>query len=193
MQGFGERHGGLTRWETTPDGPVLHAGDGSTAALDPPYPAPDAQDVAGLVDDALRPRAGRRPPGNAGVATPARCWRVGGSRRRRRAPANVQSRTAAGGWSQQRYARRRANQADDLVGALVEHSVRLVVPASPAWLVTGGDRPLVEAALDDARLRPLAGVPRGRHLTVPDPSGRVVADLPRLLRTFQVRLRETTG
>jgi hypothetical protein len=33
---------------------------------------------------------------------------------------HVQSRTAAGGWSQQRYARRRGNQADALVQAVVE-------------------------------------------------------------------------
>lgn len=38
----------------------------------------------------------------------------------------VQSRTAAGGWSQQRFARRRANQADGLVGAVAEHAVRLL-------------------------------------------------------------------
>ena len=31
---------------------------------------------------------------------------------------HVQSRTAAGGWSQQRFARRRGNQADALVGAV---------------------------------------------------------------------------
>lgn len=39
----------------------------------------------------------------------------------------VQSRTAAGGWSQQRYARRRDNQADELVGAVVEHAARILV------------------------------------------------------------------
>ena len=44
----------------------------------------------------------------------------------------VQSRTAAGGWSQQRFARRRANQADGLVGAAAEHAVRLLSGIRPA-------------------------------------------------------------
>ena len=49
----------------------------------------------------------------------------------------VQSRTAAGGWSQQRFARRRANQADGLVGAAVEHAVRLLTGIRPAGVVLG--------------------------------------------------------
>ncbi|MGL5852830.1 MAG: Vms1/Ankzf1 family peptidyl-tRNA hydrolase, partial [Phycicoccus sp.] len=39
----------------------------------------------------------------------------------------VQSRTAAGGWSQQRFARRRANQADELVGATADVAARIVL------------------------------------------------------------------
>ena len=52
---------------------------------------------------------------------------------------HVQSRTAAGGWSQQRFARRRANQADALVEAVAEHLARILgeSPAAP----TGGWRP----------------------------------------------------
>ncbi|WP_397333787.1 Vms1/Ankzf1 family peptidyl-tRNA hydrolase [Ornithinimicrobium sp. INDO-MA30-4] len=37
----------------------------------------------------------------------------------------VQSRTAAGGWSQQRYARRRGNQADALVNAVADRAAAM--------------------------------------------------------------------
>ncbi|ANS77666.1 hypothetical protein SGUI_0270 [Serinicoccus hydrothermalis] len=45
---------------------------------------------------------------------------------------HVQSRTAAGGWSQQRYARRRGHQADALVEAVVGHAARLLAPPAPS-------------------------------------------------------------
>ncbi len=45
---------------------------------------------------------------------------------------HVQSRTAAGGWSQQRFARRRGNQADALVEAVAGHTSRLLEEASAA-------------------------------------------------------------
>ncbi len=40
---------------------------------------------------------------------------------------HVQSRTAAGGWSQQRFARRRGKQADELVDAVVGHARRVLL------------------------------------------------------------------
>src|SRR5699024_5847396 len=43
----------------------------------------------------------------------------------------VQSRTAAGGWSQQRFARRRENQAEGLVRAAADHAVRVLAPRLP--------------------------------------------------------------
>ncbi|MGD8149028.1 acVLRF1 family peptidyl-tRNA hydrolase [Ornithinimicrobium sp. Y1694] len=67
---------------------------------------------------------------------------------------HVQSRTAAGGWSQQRYARRRANQADELVEAVVAHAVRVLAEgeeqlrATVGGLVLGGDRSLAAQVLE---------------------------------------------
>lgn len=82
---------------------------------------------------------------------------------------HVQSRTAAGGWSQQRFARRRANQADELVGAVTEHAVRLLVGSRARGLVVGGDKALVAAVLEDARLAALDGLPRRELFDLPDP------------------------
>jgi hypothetical protein len=94
---------------------------------------------------------------------------------------HVQSRTAAGGWSQQRFARRRGNQADELVRAVRDHAVRLLVPApvgesglSAFALVVGGDRTLVAEVLDDPRLAGLAGLPRRELYDVPDPTRAVL-------------------
>lgn len=88
----------------------------------------------------------------------------------------VQSRTAAGGWSQQRYARRRANQADELVEATAGHLARLLAGAGgipglggQPGLVVGGDRALVEAVLQEAPLRGLDALPARTLYDLPDP------------------------
>ena len=81
----------------------------------------------------------------------------------------VQSRTAAGGWSQQRFARRRSNQADGLVGATVEHAVRLLAGIRPSGLVLGGDKALAASLLEDDRLAGLRDLPRRELYDLPDP------------------------
>ncbi len=81
----------------------------------------------------------------------------------------VQSRTAAGGWSQQRFARRRANQADGLVGAAAEHAVRLLTGIRPTGLVLGGDKALAASLLEDDRLARLRDLPRRELYDLPDP------------------------
>lgn len=92
---------------------------------------------------------------------------------------HVQSRTAAGGWSQQRFARRRANQADALVGAVQDHLTRLRHEAgiTPASLARGGDRALVAEVLDDARLRDLADLPSRDYPSLPDPKRAILDDV----------------
>src|SRR5262249_18275986 len=54
----------------------------------------------------------------------------------------VQGRPAAGGWSQQRFARRRENQAKAAAGQAAAIVARLLLPAVSglATVVTGGDR-----------------------------------------------------
>jgi hypothetical protein len=90
---------------------------------------------------------------------------------------HVQSRTAAGGWSQQRFARRRGNQADALVTAVRDHAVRLLTGAgdvAATGLVVGGDRALVAEVLDDPRLGRLARLPRRELYDLPDPRADVL-------------------
>lgn len=91
---------------------------------------------------------------------------------------HVQGTTKAGGWSQQRYARRRDNQARAAFDAAGETALRVLVTEAnmaPEALVCGGDRPAVDAVLADPRLRTLAAVRTSRWLALPDPSAAVLA------------------
>lgn len=186
IDGFAERHGGSTQRFT--DG-VLHLEgvDGAVAAITPPYPVV-ATDVSGFTAAVQRiPRTGviliRRGgfaaaivEGDAVIASDV------GKR-------HVQGRTAAGGWSQQRFARRRDKQVHELVEAAADYVTRVIVPALPVdYLATGGDKPLVEEVLTDTRLRQLTKIPRGPHLDVPDPRRDVVTSLPERLSTVRVDL-----
>jgi len=174
------------------DGLRLAAPDGSTATLAPPFPMPgDVTDVAGLLASA----SGDRRCAALLVRRGGYACAVldGGSVTASKVGSRyVQSRTAAGGWSQQRFARRREGQARELVQAAVETAARVLLPAlgPTSWLVTGGDRPLVEAALAAPRLAALGRLPRGPHLAVGDPRSDVVRALPGLLRAVRIVLIE---
>jgi VLRF1 release factor-like protein len=104
----------------------------------------------------------------------------------------VQGRTAAGGWSQQRFARRRDNQTDAVVGAAAETAVRVLLPhvAGTAALFTGGDRGLVDDVLTDPRLRALAVLRRDPALEVGEPTKAVLLTTPEQFRAVQVHIVE---
>lgn len=86
---------------------------------------------------------------------------------------HVQGRTKAGGQSQQRFARRRDNQARAAYEAAAEHAARILgVLPTQAPIVTGGDHAGVEAVLQDRRLAALHVVPP--FLAVPDPRRSVL-------------------
>ncbi len=102
----------------------------------------------------------------------------------------VQSRTAAGGWSQQRFARRRSNQADELVGAVTEHAVRLLRGSGAHGLVLGGDHTLAEAVLEDDRLARLRDLPRLELYDLPDPRFAVLERALERARAVRVTIEE---
>jgi hypothetical protein len=102
----------------------------------------------------------------------------------------VQSRTAAGGWSQQRFARRRGNQADALVEAVAAHTLVHVIPGRPQGLVVGGDRALVRQVLTDQRLRGLADLPWRELYDLPDPRREVLERALDRGRAVRIRLTE---
>jgi hypothetical protein len=90
---------------------------------------------------------------------------------------HVQGRTKAGGQSQQRFARRRDNQARQAYEAAADHAHRILVlenPAPVSALVCGGDRAAVEQVLTDNRLHHLEALRVDPWLAVPDPRRAVL-------------------
>jgi hypothetical protein len=83
---------------------------------------------------------------------------------------HVQGRTKAGGQSQQRFARRRDNQARQAYEAAADHAARIL--GGVGVVVTGGDHGAVEAVLADQRLAGLVVV--GPWLAVADPRRAVL-------------------
>ncbi len=104
---------------------------------------------------------------------------------------HVQGRTKAGGQSQQRFARRRDNQARQAYEAAADHAVRLL-GAVPA-LVCGGDRVAVEAVLSETGC---AGWPcrrTPRWLPVPDPRRAVLEAAVADALAAEILLSEAEG
>ena len=89
---------------------------------------------------------------------------------------HVQGRTKAGGQSQQRFARRRDNQARQAYEAAAEHAHRILVreTAPIQALVCGGDRSAVEQVLAEARLHHFEELRVEPWLAVPDPRRAVL-------------------
>lgn len=89
---------------------------------------------------------------------------------------HVQGRTKAGGQSQQRFARRRDNQARQAYEAAADHAHRILVSEAGGVdaLVCGGDRSAVDVVLSDPRLAGVAARRVEPWLTVPDPRRAVL-------------------
>jgi hypothetical protein len=98
---------------------------------------------------------------------------------------HVQGRTKAGGQSQQRFARRRDNQARQAYEAAAEHAAR-ILGGLTGPIVTGGDRTAVDEVLLDPRLRTLTVV--GPWLAVPDPRRGVLEQAVRDACAVQVEV-----
>ncbi|TGN65922.1 hypothetical protein EXE59_19685 [Nocardioides eburneiflavus] len=84
---------------------------------------------------------------------------------------HVQGRTKAGGQSQQRFARRRDNQARQAYEAAADHAAR-ILSGTTRLVVAGGDHAAVDAVLDDPRLSSATVV--APWLPVPDPRRAVL-------------------
>jgi hypothetical protein len=184
--GFAERHGAVTP-SVTEEGLCLAADDGATASFAHPWGSGATVGVFAAAVLAPR-RIGVLLVRRGGYACAA--VDAGGVTVSKVGHRYVQGRTAAGGWSQQRFARRREKQTDELTGAAVDVAARLLLDPSPEVVATGGDRRLVDRVLADPRLRALGALPRGPHLAVGDPSADLVRSLPDLLTRVVVTVTE---
>ncbi len=102
----------------------------------------------------------------------------------------VHGRSAAGGTSQHRFARRREKQASEALGAAADTAVAVFAPYAGRIdaVVLGGDRRAMAQLRDDPRLAPYFGLAVERFLTVPDPRLTVLRGTPRLFRAIRIRL-----
>ncbi len=104
----------------------------------------------------------------------------------------VHGRSAAGGTSQHRFARRREKQAAEALSAAADTAVAVLGPFGGELdaVVLGGDRRAVEALRADPRLKRFFELAVDRFLTVPDPRLTVLRDTPRMFSAIRIRLTE---
>jgi hypothetical protein len=104
----------------------------------------------------------------------------------------VHGRNAAGGWSQQRFARRREGQAAQAAGNAADDAAKVLLPRLAALqaVVLGGDHRAVEALREDERLAPIFALAVDRFLTVPEPRLAVLIAAPRMFRALRTRVVE---
>ena len=107
----------------------------------------------------------------------------------------VHGRSAAGGWSQQRFARRREGQVRVALAAASDVAATLLLPVAGTLdaVVIGGDRRSVDAVLADPRLAPLRPLVVGPLLDVPDPKRAVLDTAPARYRSVQVVVVDPAG
>lgn len=174
----------------------MEAGDGSWAEIEVPWPplaAASANPLSTLLAHVDAPRRlalllVRKGGFAVGVLEPEGLAQTKvGSR-------HVKGRTKAGGWSQQRYARRRAQQAQVAYAAAANAAATMLLPllGTIDGLVPGGDRQAVRAVLEDHRLRPLSDLPRGRFLAVPEPRRAVLDQAAEDCRAVVVHVADIT-
>ncbi len=103
----------------------------------------------------------------------------------------VHGRSAAGGQSQQRFARRRDGQVRVALAAAADNAVAVLLPERDGLdgLVLGGDRRAVDAVLADARLAVLRPLVVGALLDVPDPRLRVLREMPARFHAVRIHVR----
>lgn len=165
LENFEKRHGPYTLTDSL----TATAEDGSTAYIRGPFGTTVQQvpvDVPEIAWGLLLVRRGGFAVAAGTTPTPE-LSKVG--------KRHVQGKTKAGGWSQQRFARRRDNQAREAFEAAADHAHRILVQERPLdALVCGGDRAAVDAVLEDPRLRGLADKVTDPWLAVPDPNAAVL-------------------
>jgi len=181
LENFATRHGPYTA-----EGLSVVAADGAVAEFESP-----AADLAQLIDEAVRPRRiglllARKGAVAVGIAD-------GSELVVSKVDTHyVQGRTAAGGWSQQRFARRRDNQAKAAAADGAGIVARLLLPQvrTLTAVVAGGDRTAVDAILAEPTLKPVAELRAERFLDVPEPRHAVLVAAIAQARAVRVLIKE---
>ena len=191
IERFGAGHGGLAGSAVDADAVTLTAADGTVALLQVPFPPlqgshPDALVAHALADRRVGVLLVRLGGYAAGVFDGSRlvASKVGSRQ--------VHGRSAAGGQSQQRFARRREGQARQALAAAADTAAAVLLPAVSTLdaVVLGGDRRAVDEVLTDPRLAPLRALAAAARIDVPDPKLKVLQRAPELYRAVRIQLSD---
>ena len=193
---FTQRHGeGSVSRDEAGATVTFTAADGAAAECHPPFPplrwtgegdpaeAIAAHAVADRTVGVLLVRLGGYAVGVFAGSPPRLVSSKTGSR-------PVHGRSAAGGWSQHRFARRRENQAATALRAAADAAAAIFGPCRMDALVLGGDKRSVAGLRGDTRLASYLGLATDRFLTVPDPRLAVLKETPRSYLAIRIRLTE---
>ncbi|MDQ0028347.1 hypothetical protein J2S89_000155 [Arthrobacter bambusae] len=177
VERFAASHGAIME-EPDDGGTLLRAADGTTALLQAPWPVDGRPGRGTTTVERLASLASQERPlgiilvrrGGYAVGV-ASGGKVSASKTGSR---YVQSRSAAGGSSQQRFARRRENQANALTEAVAGYAAGVFVGHAIEYVVLGGDAALSASVLEDAALKQYASRKRLAFLAVADPNATVL-------------------
>jgi hypothetical protein len=192
LQGFSASHGTVS-WQASAGSVVVTGADGTVADCAVPFPPLVAtqEEYGGLLAHIrTRRRLGVLLVRKGGYAVgvydgPDLVASKVGSR-------HVQGRAAAGGWSQQRFARRREAQAKEAYAAAARWAATVLLPEAAALdaVVLGGDREALKAVLADPRLAPLTPLVVPDRLEVPEPNRKLLLELPKRLSAVRISLTD---
>lgn len=194
---FGGRNAGLLEVSTDGSAITVHAGDGTTAVVTVPF---GPMEVDGLEPvEALLAHLGgigavgivlvRGGAHSIGVAKDGVVLSSSTDR------AYLQGRTAAGGWSQQRFARRRGNQRSASLDSAAATAAKVLLPVAAALsgLVVGGDRGGLAEVFDDARLTTLTILPTRSFPDIAEPRRAVLDDVAARSLSVEITVRSVAG
>lgn len=195
---FDGRNGGVLRTRCDGGTVTVDAANGTTASVRVSFgelepgerPGLSVQD---LVEHLMRPRRiglvlSRLGAHSVGVAEGGR---VVVSRTDRHL---VHGRNSAGGWSQQRFARRREGQARDAMRRAADDVYEVLVPLAGTLeaVVLGGDRRALDDLRADRRLAPIFALADGRVLELGEPRRTLLDDAAERARAVEVVIRDAS-
>lgn len=181
-----------TVWAVDDGGVGARSPDGASATFTLPFESPDGTtDLAAVLRLLAKPR-------DVGVILVRRggfaVAHVSGGRvlDSKVGQRHVQGRTKAGGWSQQRFARRRDNQAREAYEAAAGHVARILLPVAGrlSQLAVGGDRAGIQAVLEDRQLGPLQSLSRRWLGGLADPKRSVLEAAVELARSVEITVTD---
>jgi hypothetical protein len=189
LTGFEERHGAM-RVTGGGEHVILVAADGAQARISVPFPPLLGEDP---VNDLLGHASVARQVGALLVRKGGYAVGVFSGRRLSASKVGssyVQGRTKAGGWSQQRFARRRENQAGRAFEAAADATAAVLLPVLDALeaVFLGGDRAAVDAVLSDPRLAAVRAKAGSAVWPVAEPRRRVLEAFPDQFLAVRIHL-----